>query len=369
MSTPNAGALLSDLKTTTQAVQNQDWVSAGIGGASTALDLLGATSDPLSALTSAGFGMITELVRFLEDPLKQLQGNPDAVATHSQGFEDGGSQVSSVADDYRQSAAPETSEWSGSAASGYRDTSAQHADCVEAVGQASTAVSSAVAGAGKVVAKAQQEVGGLISEAVGQIITLMTQALASAQATFGASVAAAIPQAVQIATDYGQRIAQKLGVLLSDSQNLLQLMTSVLQGVEAVTQLMTQLSEGTKNTGEEPTTSGSGPSGSATVGADPYDNTTSDTDGSTTSGSDNYSTNGQDTASSTASGQGTYGTGHDGSTVSGQGSYRATGPEGVPAGSGQSAGDSGTTGADSHDGGASGPKLTVSVEVSLPGPN
>ncbi|WP_037353603.1 hypothetical protein [Amycolatopsis orientalis] len=248
----DSGQLLADLKTTTQAVENHDWVSAGLGGATTALDLLGATPDPLAALTSAGFGMITELVRFLEEPLRQLQGNPDSVSSHSHGMESGGQQVSSVAEDYRQAAGPETSGWNGSSASSYRDNSSQHADCVEAVGQAGIAMAKAATGAGKVVAKAQQEVGGLISEAVGQIIQLMTQAFAAAQATFGASIAAAIPQAVAIATQYGGQIAQKLGVLLSDSDNLLQLITSVTQGLEAATQLMTKLSEASKaSSGED----------------------------------------------------------------------------------------------------------------------
>ncbi|WP_370939943.1 hypothetical protein [Amycolatopsis sp. cg13] len=253
----DSSQLLADLKTTTQAVENHDWVSAGLGGATTALDLLGASQDPLAALTSAGFGMITELVRFLEEPLKQLQGNPDSVSSHSQGMEGGGQQVSSVADDYRQSAGPETSGWSGSSASSYRDNSSQHADCVEAVGQAGIAMAKAATGAGKVVAKAQQEVGGLISEAVGQIIQLMTQAFAAAQATFGASIAAAIPQAVAIATQYGGQIAQKLGVLLSDSDNLLQLITSVTQGLEAATQLMTKLSEASKSGSEDSSSSDS----------------------------------------------------------------------------------------------------------------
>ncbi|GAA1020383.1 MULTISPECIES: hypothetical protein [Amycolatopsis] len=251
----DSSQLLTDLKTTTQAVENHDWVSAGLGGATTALDLLGASQDPLAALTSAGFGMITELVRFLEEPLKQLQGNPDSVSSHSQGMEGGGQQVSSVADDYRQSAGPETSGWNGSSASSYRDNSSQHADCVEAVGQAGIAMAKAATGAGKVVAKAQQEVGGLISEAVGQIIQLMTQAFAAAQATFGASIAAAIPQAVAIATQYGGQIAQKLGVLLSDSDNLLQLITSVTQGLEAATQLMTKLSEASKSSSGEDSSS------------------------------------------------------------------------------------------------------------------
>ncbi|MCG3757216.1 hypothetical protein [Amycolatopsis sp. Poz14] len=285
----DSGQLLADLKTTTKAVENHDWVSAGLGGATTALDLLGASQDPLAALTSAGFGMITELVRFLEEPLKQLQGNPDSVSSHSQGMEGGGQQVSSVADDYRQSTGPETSEWSGSSASSYRDNSSQHADCVEAVGQAGIAMAKAATGAGKVVAKAQQEVGGLISEAVGQIIQLMTQAFAAAQATFGASIAAAIPQAVAIATQYGGQIAQKLGVLLSDSDNLLQLITSVTQGLEAATQLMTKLSEASKSSsGEDSSSSDSSSQASSRYPASSQYADSSDSDSDSDSADSQY---------------------------------------------------------------------------------
>ena len=254
-SSSNAGQLLADLKSTTQAVQNKDWLSAGLGGASTAVDLLGASSDPLAALTSAGFGMITELIRFLEEPMKQLQGDSSSVSSHAQGLSDTGSQVSSVANDYRQSTGPETSSWSGPAASGYQETSSQHADGVDAVGTASTALASA-----------GSEVGGLISEAVGQIIPLMTQAVAAAPATFGASIAAAIPQAVTIATQYGGQIAQKLGMLLSDSKNLLQLITSVTNGLQAVTQLMSALSKGSSQSDGSSTDSSSSPSSATSTG-------------------------------------------------------------------------------------------------------
>jgi uncharacterized protein YukE len=309
----SAGQLLADLKSTTQAVQNKDWLSAGLGGASTAVDLLSASSDPLAALTAAGFGMITELVRFLEEPMKQLQGDSNSVSSHSQGMSDTGKQVSSVADDYRQSTGPETSDWSGPAASGYQDTSSQHADGVDAVGTASTALASAVSGAGEVVGKAQAEVGGLISEAVGQIIPLMTQAVAAAPATFGASIAAAIPQAVTIATQYGGQIAQKLGVLLSDSKNLLQLITSVTKGLQAVTQLMSALSEGSSQDGSS-TDSSSSQSYATSAGT-----------GSSQSSSSQSSSyqNGTDQSSSYSDG-----TNADGTTSSGLGTtpYQTTDP-------------------------------------------
>ena len=118
---------------------------------------------------------------------------------------------------------------SGTAATGYQNTATQLADQLRAVGKASTGVSSAITGAGKVVGQTQQVVTQLVDEAAGKINTIMTQAMATAQVTGGASIAAAIPQAVGVATDYGQQIAQKMGALLSSSQNLAALVLVVLR--------------------------------------------------------------------------------------------------------------------------------------------
>ena len=54
----------------------------------------------------------------------------------------------------------------------------------------------------------------LITEAVGKIVPIMTEAIAAAPSTFGQSIAVAIPQCVQIAADYAGQIAGKLAALL-----------------------------------------------------------------------------------------------------------------------------------------------------------
>src|SRR5262249_31053698 len=96
---------------------------------------------------------------------------------------------------------------------------------------------------GSAVAETFQAVSQLISEAAGQIITVLAQAVAAAPTTGGASIAAAIPQVVQIAVNYGQQISAKMATLLSSSQALLQLIETVLQGVTAVTKVLSQISE------------------------------------------------------------------------------------------------------------------------------
>src|SRR5207302_1988943 len=129
----DTGKLLSDLKTTTAAVQNKDWCSAGLGGVSVGLDILTTKSSPLSGLASAGLGFVTPLISFLEEPLKQLSGEPSSVSTGTQGFTSAGKNVSSLADSYQDASKSETSNWSGAGASEYRNAGSQLADGISAV--------------------------------------------------------------------------------------------------------------------------------------------------------------------------------------------------------------------------------------------
>ncbi|MEV0698963.1 hypothetical protein AB0I53_13740 [Saccharopolyspora sp. NPDC050389] len=235
--------VVDDLKSTIQAVQNKDWQTGDFGGAGAGMQLLGSVSNPLSALAGAGFGFLAESVSFLEEPLQQLAGDPSSIASGSQGFQDAGRAVSTIADAYGQSTGPETSGWSGEAAAGYLKTGAELVDGINGLGQAGVALAEAAAGAGEAVAKTLQEVTTLVNEAVGKIIMIMNQAIAAAQATFGASIAAAIPQAVQVAVEYGGRIMGHLQTLLSSAQNLMTHVDSTAKAVAALTDKIVQISE------------------------------------------------------------------------------------------------------------------------------
>ncbi|HEY4459966.1 MAG TPA: hypothetical protein VGN81_36985, partial [Pseudonocardiaceae bacterium] len=64
----NLTQLLSDLDSATSAVAGNDWLSAGLDGASAALDVLGSGSgsDPLSSIVEAGFGLVMPFIQFLQ---------------------------------------------------------------------------------------------------------------------------------------------------------------------------------------------------------------------------------------------------------------------------------------------------------------
>lgn len=235
--------VVDDLKSTTQAVQGKAWLSGDFGGASPGPQIIASVPDPLSALSGAGFGFIAEAVSFLAEPLQQLAGDPSSVSAGAQGFQAAGQAVSSISDSYRESAGSQTSGWSGAAASEYLKTGAELVDSINGLGQASVALAEAATGAGEAVAKTLQEVTTLVNEATAKIIMIINQALAAAQATFGASIAAAIPQAVQVAVEYGGRILGHMQNLLSSTQNLMTHVNSAAQSVAKLTDKISQISE------------------------------------------------------------------------------------------------------------------------------
>ncbi|UVS78767.1 hypothetical protein Actkin_02503 [Actinokineospora sp. UTMC 2448] len=232
---------LTELAAIANSVRGKGWLDGEISGDGS-LEALGSSASPLSGLDSAGLGWLTSFVSFLEEPLHHLRGNPDSLSSGAQGFEGAGTEITAAADTYRQSTTKDTEDWSGQAASGYREAGARFADGVGALGEGSGTVASAISGAAEVVAQVVGIVSGLVAEAVGRMAPIMSQAVAAAPVTFGQSIVAAIPQCVQIAVDYGQRIAGKLAALLSSGENLLKLIDGALAVMDLVKQVLSQIS-------------------------------------------------------------------------------------------------------------------------------
>lgn len=247
---------VADVRSTNDAVRGGGWDSGDYGSAG---ESAGGTSDPLSALAGSGFGFLADLVPFLGEPLQQLAGDPGAVTTSAQGLLDTGRGVASISDSYGQAAGPETSGWSGAAATEYLKTAAELVGGLKGIGEASTGLGEALAGMGDAVVKTANEVTILVNEAVGRIVVIMNQAIAAAQATFGGSIAAAIPQVVQIATECGVRISGHMGNLLNSAQGLLGHVDEVMKVVGAIGGVVSKIAD----QAEQVTAGATAPGGSA----------------------------------------------------------------------------------------------------------
>jgi uncharacterized protein YukE len=231
--TATTAALLAELTSIGDAVREGGLASAEMG-------LLDATDSPLSALSAAGFGDLRQLVSFLEEPLTQLAGDSGSVSSAARDFQGSGETLATLAESYRASGVDETSTWSGGAAEAYRGVAAKHADGIAALGQAAVTVGSAISAAGGAVAQTIQGVRQDITEAVGQMLPIMTQARARAAATYGASVAEGLTLCVRIAEEYGRRIAARMRDLLSRARKLKGTVEKTMHRVDAVEQALHQ---------------------------------------------------------------------------------------------------------------------------------
>ncbi|WP_232376784.1 WXG100 family type VII secretion target [Amycolatopsis aidingensis] len=226
---------LADLRLAGAAVDSKEWLSVELAGEPVvSLGMLGSTASPLSALASAGCDFLTPMISFLEEPLGQLRGEPGSVSGPAAEYDTAARDANSVADEYSATVDGETGEWAGDAKANYAGTATTLTEGIASVAEAAATNSKAMIAAGEVVAQVVDIVTRLITEAVGKIVPIMTEAIAAAPATFGASIAQAIPRCVAIAVDYGGRIAAKLAALLTSGDNLMQLVNGAVGALEVV---------------------------------------------------------------------------------------------------------------------------------------
>ena len=241
-STQAATKLLTDVKGTVTAIENGDWLAAGLSLTNAAMDIINMGSNPLGAIISAGFGWAIEHISFLKEPFDALLGKAESITGGAQSWLNAATKMTTTAQQYRTAATNETTNWLGQAADSYRTASASHADGLESLGQVGTGISKAISGAGDVLAQVRKMVLDFITEAVQKIIMQIIQALSTSWATFGASIAAAIVQIVQTAASAAQKIFGKIQKFVSSLQKIIQLIQKVLQIAKAVKALIEQIS-------------------------------------------------------------------------------------------------------------------------------
>jgi hypothetical protein len=211
----NGEELLAELADVTRAVRQRAWVAADIG------DTPPGPADPVAGLDSAGLGWLAPFVSFLREPLDQLTGNPAPVTCGAQEYERASQDVLSAVATYRRMAGD-----------------AGYADALVVLGESCVTVASALAGAREVVARAARVAAGTVAHAISEIVPVMAEAVARSRATFGTSIAEAVPRCVAIAVAAGQRIADTLAALLASGQDLLELVAGAVAVTRAVKQVL-----------------------------------------------------------------------------------------------------------------------------------
>jgi uncharacterized protein YukE len=245
-------SLFTNIKSTADAMEKGDVLGSAMGVTNVAMNVLDIAGDPLGAISSAGLGWVLGAVSFLREPFDILKGNSGAVSGSAQSWGSASSNLLSVAGQYRSASTAQTRSWTGGAGDGYRTASGNQAGGLEALSQASRAVSGAIQQAGKAVAQARQSVMDLISEAVQKIIQICIEALSKSWLSFGASIAMGIAQSTQKAVQTGAKLVQEIQKVVQTLQKIIKTVQQIMQVVQQVKQLLDQI--GGKASGQQAVT-------------------------------------------------------------------------------------------------------------------
>jgi len=219
--------LVNDVKGMASAIERGDWVSAGLGMANTAMDVMGMASNPLGGFMSAGFSWAIQHVDFLKEPFDALLGDPQAVGKMASSWMSASKQVEQIASDYAKSSVEQTRSWRGNSADAYRTASANHVKGLETLSKAAAGISGAVKGAGELVAAVRKTIMDLIGQAVSDMVMKIIQWLTASFFTFGAAIGAAIADIVSMACRYAKKLADFLSKLASSLKKLIDLIKQV----------------------------------------------------------------------------------------------------------------------------------------------
>ncbi|ASO22166.1 uncharacterized protein YukE [Actinoalloteichus hoggarensis] len=205
-------SLVESVNSTSTAIQNGDWLEAGLGTA----DLVMTALDPFAAIISNGVGWLLEHVGPLSDALDSLAGNPDEIRSHAETWTNVAGEVNSVSTELGNLIKSDITTWTGAAADAYRERAADTANLILAAGNAAQGAADGIQLAGEVVTAVRDAVRDIIADVVGSMVSWALQVLF----TLGIGLIWVVPKVVAKVAQTAAKIAQLITKLTSSMSRL-----------------------------------------------------------------------------------------------------------------------------------------------------
>jgi uncharacterized protein YukE len=185
-----------------RTISGNSWVASGlsVGGGLSALD---SHLNPTSALSSAGLGWLTSLVKPLEDALGRMTGKASVVQTFASAWQQVSTTVNQIQQQHARAAQTNTARWQGTAADSYRAQAAQVTAALQQISALAGATSSATTTVGQAVAAGRQQANNQVTQMVQKLIQLVTQSTALS----GGLNPAIVAKATSLISSYAKSVA------------------------------------------------------------------------------------------------------------------------------------------------------------------
>ncbi|MFC7533857.1 hypothetical protein [Actinoplanes sp. GCM10030250] len=207
--------LVEDAHLIAEGIRDHSWVDATLGGVGASLDALAVAIDPLGTLAAWGVAWLMEHVRPLQDALDWLAGNPDEITAHAATW----STIAAL--DLPGRLPVEVAGWSGASADAYRAHAREHVAVLQGISVTAGGISSAVEGAGLVVALVRGIVRDLIAQFVVTLAIRLPQWLAMEGLSLGLATPLVAGQAAALVARWVNKIQHFLRALINSLRHLL----------------------------------------------------------------------------------------------------------------------------------------------------
>jgi uncharacterized protein YukE len=180
----------------------------------TSVDTLDAELRPLARLDDAGLGFVVEHVRFLEDPLDALRGNPGSVSVEGTFWRYCVADVTNLQQQLAASITVLEGGYEGAAATGFGDAATGIGRALAELRAVASQLNQRINVVADLVTHTRSVLGQWVEGYVDNLITEFTAARAASPITQGGSVATAIASAVADAAELGDKMARAMSAML-----------------------------------------------------------------------------------------------------------------------------------------------------------
>jgi hypothetical protein len=212
--------LAADAADITAGIRDHSWVDGTLGGVGASLDMLSLAVDPLGTLVSWGVAWLMEHIKPLKDALDWLAGNADEVAAHAATWANVAAFTDQARQEYADRLRSEVAEWFGASGDAYRAHAGAQLQAMEGLAVAAQGISSAVEGAGLLVALVRGIVRDLIAEFIGTLAARLPQWLAEEGLTLGLATPVVVGQVAMLVAKWVDRIQHFVRGLLNSLRRL-----------------------------------------------------------------------------------------------------------------------------------------------------
>jgi hypothetical protein len=206
-------------------------VAIGLGVFAAAVDTVKMVINPLGSLISAGLGWLIEHVSFLREPLDMLMGDPDQIQLLGQEVHAIAEAIRQVGQEQLESLKGEITAWTGAAAEAFSKLMQELAADFESKAHATEIVGYLIHTNMAIISAARALFRDLITTVLGDIISTMLIALATAAFTFGASIVAAVPVIVTQASLTAASMASKSTAIVAQASRSSIRMNDIVAGL------------------------------------------------------------------------------------------------------------------------------------------